>query len=1030
MAVQFLALGPLEVRNGGGEITLGGAKPRTLLAALLQNPRRVVSRDRLVDLIWDDDPPPSADALIHTYVSALRKAFAAAGQPETLLTRAPGYVLDIGHAESDLEQFQQHLAAARYAERRAAFGAAGAAYEKALGLWRAPAFTGVTAAFARSAAAELGEEQLAAAEGLARCLLQVGRCAEVVARMSRVTAEHPHREAPYGLLMRGLYATGRQGDALAVYQDVRRVLMADLGVEPGQDLREIHQEILNGTAAVPAAAAPSSARPPVSPSDGGGVPVPRLLPPDIGDFSARIAALEQVLAIGRSQAVQTSSPTVVISGFGGAGKSTLAVHAAHLLRDRFPDGQLFADFSGAEGEPDVREIIGRFAVALGAATTQLPSDIDERSALYRMHIAAKRLVIVLDNVSAEAQVRKLLPGTEGCLILITSRSRLTGLEGAEAVELEYLSEDASHDMLRDIVGPDRLASDPGAARALARLCGGIPLAIRTVGTKLLARPHWPLRALAARLGDVRRRLDELAAGDRAVRASLELTYAELDDDARRAFHLLTSLNMPDFAAWLAAPLLGMSLDDAEDVVERLVDLRLLDVVGIDNIGRVRYRFHDLVQIFGAERAGQEPADAVAAATTRALRLSLELVTASSWGRLYQPVSVPLERDDSCSVDARLLEEISGSAADWFAAETPSLVRMIERSHELGQHQDAVVASATMISPFAVRNDFDSWQRTHAVALSFARKNRDRRAETITLAGLGQMYYEKDDFERALEHYREACELAEQTGDDRARAVALVGIGTVCSERAEYESAHRTFATAAELADRLDDPALAAATQFGIGSVSRDRGNLAEATGALHRCVQLRRAMNDRRGEGQALRGVSLCHRAAGDCAEAAATGSAALEILRDAGAPRDVAYAQQSLVKAWIRQRRTADAGDALADALRVCEQHRDRFGIALITRTRGELALSLGEPRRAVRLLSTAYDMWGELQLDIWQARTLRDLAAAEVTDDPRLAQKHWSQALTIFTGRKAREAQELPSTSPGGWHDRVVCRPVIDAP
>lgn len=760
------ALGPVEVLTDT-VVNLGGPKPKALLAALMLEPGRVVSIEALVDLIWDEQPPQSAVALVHTYVSALRRGFASIGEQSALATRAPGYLLDIDPADVDLVAFAQHLDDARRAEQAGDHAAATDGYRQAIALWRGPAFGGVDAQFARTRAAALADERLAAEEGLARCELALGQLTGAVSRLTTLTAANPLREETRGLLMRALYLTGRQGDALAAYRDGREHLIEALGVEPGAALRELHAQILDGTLAqepVPASVAtlPQPRTPPK---------VPNQLPPDVADFTGRVEQLDQVIRLASSPSRPTT-PIVVVSGVGGAGKSALAVHCAHLLAEEYPDGQLFADLHGVSSG----DVLGRFLRALGVTSAELPDSQDERAELYRMTVAGRRLCIVLDNVRGEHQVRKLLPGSGDCLVIITSRSRLTGIAGAEPVELDTFSAKASIAMLGRIIGADRVAAEPAAAATIARLCGGIPLAIRVAGAKLLARSHWPLRTLATRLSDERRRLDELAVGDLAIRSSLEVNYAELTEPQRRAFHLLSLLDLPDFAAWLAAPLLEVSLEDAEDVVEQLVDLRLLDIAGVDAIGRIRYRFHDLVELFGAEQAVRnEPTELVSAALGRALAVWMALVEVGA-ARLprvtlgLRPALVP-----TVELDPRLAAEAEDNPTDWLKSETMTVVRAVERAHELGVDElSTTLITSLLSSPFAARNEFDGWQRTHEVALKAAVGSGNKRAEATVLTGLGQLFYERDDFPAALAHFRQALDDAVAIDDPAIQAVAMSG----------------------------------------------------------------------------------------------------------------------------------------------------------------------------------------------------------------------------------------------------------------
>lgn len=1003
--MRVLVLGPVAV--SGAETNLGGPKPKALLSALLLQARRVVSVERLVDLVWDDSPPQSAVALVHTYVSALRRG---AGLGDALVTRAPGYLLDVAPDDSDLELFEQHLDIARRAERAGDHERAAQHYELAIGLWRGPAFGGVDATFARVRADGLAEERLGAEEGFARCRLAQGRASELTQPLRALVAAHPLREEARGLLMRVLYETGRQADALAVYRESRARLLGELGIEPRERLRELHGAILDGTLPTtrPVQVAAPARR-----------VVPSNLPPDIGDFTGREDALATVLRFGTAE---ENTRTVVVSGFGGAGKSALAVHAAYRLRTRYPDGQLFADLRGYDREIGAFEVLGRFLSALGVETADLPSTVDERMELYRRTVSGRRLIIVLDNARGERQLRPLLPGDPHCLVLITSRSRLTGLEGAEPVELDFFSTDTAVEMLSKIIGPERVTSQHTAAERIANLCGGVPLAIRAAAAKLLARPHWPLKSLAARLSDERRRLDELAVGDLAIRSSLRMNYTELTGPGRRAFHLLCVLDLPDFGWWVAAPLLDVPLEEAEDTVEQLVDLRLLDVAGVDGIGRVRYRFHDLVKLFGAEHAlAAEPAEEIVAAVARVLATWMALVETAS-RRLPKVMLGQRLNPDLVVVDPLLVEEVEDDPAGWFSAETAAMVRAVERAAELGiDAMTTLLVTALVSSPRAARNEFDGWQRTHEVALAAARARGNRHAEAMLLAGLGQLYYEKDEFAAAFEHFTGAEAHAVAVGDDATRAVALVGMGTVRRDLAEFAAARSDLETAAELGRRTGDDGVVAAACYGLGVINRDdggtEGGIEAAAARFRRCVELNRGIGDSRNEALALRGLSLCHRARDEHAQAAELSEQATQILVAAGDELGATYARQSSAKALLRLGRTEGMADLLAGCLDTCARHGDRFGSTLVRRTIGELHLATGDRAAAASTLAAALADWTALKLPLWQARTLRDLAAADLEH----AGEHWRRASELFAATGGREAAELAGHTPATWYDHV---------
>ncbi len=1007
--MRILVLGPVELTAANGaRVPLGGPKPKALLLALLQQRGKVVSLSQIIDLIWDESPPSTASASVHTYVSALRRGIVAAGGTgATLATRAPGYLLNVPATATDVGAFAAHVDRARRAERGQDLAEAAEWYDAALDLWRGPALGGVESEFARAWGVALLEERLAAEEGRARVEIELGRANDVLTGLTRLVAAHPLREESRALLMRALHLTGRQAEALEVYRAGRAHLLDELGIEPGERLRALHAEILAGPEERP----PERVRAGPAPR-ADGFTAPRNLPPDIGDFTGRDEDLAALLRLG----AEPDGRTVVVSGFGGAGKSALAVHAAHLMSDRFPDGRLFADLRGAGRELDAHEVLGRFLQAMGMPAAAVPATTDERVERYRSLVAGRRLIIVLDNARSEHQVRPLLPGDSGSLVVITSRSRLTGLENAESIELGFLSEDASTAMLSKIIGSERTSAARGDAERIARLCGGVPLAVRAAGAKLLARPHWPLKSLVARLSDERRRLDELTVGDVAIRSSLGLNYAELDDAQQRAFHLLCLLDLPDFGWWPVVPLLGVPPQDAEDIVEHLVDLRLVDVAGVDAVGRVRYRLHDLVQLFGAEQAEAEAPDEVTAAVTRTVATWMALVAASTPGLprvTVSPRPVPLPGAD---VNPELVDDAVDDPAGWLSSEAAAVVRLVERAPELGvDHRATVTLVSLLAAPFAARNEFDAWQRTHEVAAASARANGDRAAEAAVLAGLGQVHAEKDDFPAALDHFRRARDLAESAGDDDTVALALVGMGGVHRDLAEFDAAVRDLCAAAALGERTGNPDVVAAANYGLGAISREHGDIAEATERLGRCADGYREAGDRRGAALALRGLSMCSRAVGDHATAADLATQAATILDEIGDELGTAYARQSWAKAALRLGQ--DVTDTVRDCLAVCTGRHDRFGVALMTRTLGEVHLATGDLAAARETLTAALRLWTELELPLWQARTLRDLAAATVTGDEAAAQEHWRRARELCADTKARESGELAALTPAGW-------------
>ncbi len=603
--MEYRVLGPVEVCHSGRTVDLGGGKQRALLAVLLMHAGQVVSVDRLLDVLWDGRPPSTAVTQLQGLVSRLRRTLAVDdGDPTRLLTRPPGYVLEVAPGEVDLHDFELLVDAAHQQMATGEMGAAADRLRAALSLWRGQPLGGVDIAeLVEVEVPRLQEHRLSALEDRIEADLAVGRHAELIAEVRALVAAHPFRERLRGQLMVALYRAGRRAEALAAYRQGRAVLAEELGLDPGAELRRLERMILTADSSLDLAVAPEAAE---------GAPTsvigPAQLPPDITDFTGREKQVAQVCDLLAGEPAQRPPAVVVaaIAGQAGVGKTTLAVHVAHRIRDRFPDGQLYVNLRGNERwRLDPGDVLARFLRALGVDGAAIPETTEERSHLFRSRLDGLRVLLVLDNAAGEAQVRPLLPASRACAVLVTSRSRLAGLEGIRLVDLDVFDAEQAVALMSRLAGRDRVTAEAQAAEQIVQLCGYLPLAVRVAGARLAIRPHWSLRRLANVLADEHRRLDELQVGDLDVRASLALSYAGLDNQARRGLRLLGMLDVPDFTPWAAAALLDTSQQRAEVLVDALADAQLIDVVGEDATGQFRYRFHDLARVYARERAEAE-----------------------------------------------------------------------------------------------------------------------------------------------------------------------------------------------------------------------------------------------------------------------------------------------------------------------------------------------------------------------------------------------------------------------------------------
>ncbi|MFF4848063.1 BTAD domain-containing putative transcriptional regulator [Streptomyces sp. NPDC001194] len=598
--LQFDVFGPLTVRRNGELLEIPRAKHRVVLAALLLHAPRTLTAEELIQQLWGGEPPLTARKTLQGYIARLRKLLGA----EAVVSRASGYAIAIGAERLDLDRFNTFLQKAELttepAERARLFRSA---MEQGNGT---PLVDIPSEYLQQGDGAALLERWLNATESWADAEMAVGRHADVLPRLRALVSEHPFRESAWGRLMTALYRAGRQGEALAAYQEARRLLAQELGVEPGEELRAAHRRILAGPtrsapdpAARPGPAAPRPGGPAEAPARPG---CPYTLPPRLAEFARpgiEADLIRRLRDVSREGAERTVPQTLDLYGAAGVGKTTMAVRVAHAVSPAFPDGQLYVELQRGDAFREPADVLGELLRALGVDPGAVPADSGERVALYRGLLSHRRVLVVLDGARDEAQVRPLLPASPTCAAVVTSLEMLSTLGGTRHVRLGLLTAEESREILARIIGRERVAAEEGAAQDLVRYCGRLPLAIRIVGARLLERPHWRLETLARRLESERRRLDELAVGDLGVRDSLAVGYAALDAPERRAFRLLSLLEMASFPVRVAAAALGLPDDRTEETLERLTAQHLLDADFVKGSG-VRFSYHPLVRLYARE----------------------------------------------------------------------------------------------------------------------------------------------------------------------------------------------------------------------------------------------------------------------------------------------------------------------------------------------------------------------------------------------------------------------------------------------
>jgi DNA-binding SARP family transcriptional activator/tetratricopeptide (TPR) repeat protein len=1046
--LEFRLLGPVEVWHQDRRLPLGGPKPRALLAALLLNAGRVVSAEHLVEALWGDRPPNSAHALIQTYVHGLRRGLPLDDHDGLLETRPPGYLIRPASGQLDLKAFEGKVAHGRHHAAHNRHDLAAGELRAALTLWRGSALGGIGNAL-RGEAERLEETRLSVLEERVNAELAIGMDAELVGELTELVWAYPTRERLRGQLMTVLYRIGRQADALAVYHEGRRALADELGVDPGEELRQLFEAMLRADPSLslprpPQTAArsprsgepayipepvevsepvpPDTARPSVPigpaahpaagpPGQAGRKGVPGNLPRGLADFTGREEQIGELTTY-----LGTPSDTVkarVISGKGGVGKSALAVTVAHQVAAAFPDGQLYADLGGGGGSPvPPADVLGRFLRALGVAPTAIPDTPEEIVDAYRSVLTGRRVLILLDDAASEQQVRPLVPGSPTCAVIITTRRRLAGLAGTDHVNLDVLEPGAAVELLARVAGHGRVDAQRDAAERIAHLCGYLPLALRTAGARLAARPHWSLATLASRLADERRRLDELTAGDIEVRASVALSYDGLDEQAKKAFRALGLLGVPDFASWVVAALLGVPQPIGEQVLERLMDAQLVDFVAVDASHQERYRVHDLLRVYAAERAeAEDPAEDRAAAMSRALGGWLWLITHTASISPSGALTLRKQYANALPLGGDVAKRAASGMGAWFNAEAPALVTAVERAAAMDMHDVACeVAAALCSSSFSVDTRFEEWWRTHDAALSAARRAGNMLGEATLLVGLGQLRYRQDRYAEAKTFFHDALGLFRIAGDAHGEAVTLAEIGTACREQADFPQAAVHLELAIDAFRRLgDDTGIGYTTRL-AGAVLLEQGDDKAALSRFDEALAAFRRLGSTRGEALTLRSASLVHRATGDLRRAEEMSARGVDLLRESGDTLMEAYAVQALAKTRIRLGEGASAMPDLVRALGVCVGHADRFGEALILRTMGELHLARGDHPEAEAHLYRSIALWEELGLPLFRARCQRDLARLREANGRREeAEALRSAAMETFSLFGTREYEEL---------------------
>ena len=969
--VGLRLLGPVRAFHRDRELPLGGPQARSVLAVLLLNAGLTVPKDRLIARAWADDPPPTADELVAAYISRLRRALAPAGTGLRLRSVRPGFRADVDPSLVHLDVHEFSLLMRRAGQEQEAFEheLAMRTLRRALDLWGGytEALADLDAPWLRSQAAALAERRLDALEQLGALQLAAGRPTDAIALLADTVRLHPERESMAVTLIDALSSAGRQAQAAKAAADAATALVR-LGQRPGHELRR----------AQTAALARQSPTPPVRRVG------PRFqLPADTGAFTGRRRELDRLLEfVGRDtedsgltgsaepgmkgeaeraeDAVALASRPgqvliAAIDGMGGIGKSALAVRLAHQIADRYPDGQLFADLHAyTPGHPprDPYEVLETFLRMLGTSPDEIPADQDGRSAMLRGRLAGTRALILLDNALDEAQIRPLLPGSEGCLVLITSRRRLKGLDEAFSLSLDLLPDADAVALFRAVAGFGRVEPSAPALAEVVGLCARLPLALRIAAAILRHRPTWGVDRLAARLRARPDRVEALTDGERDLSAVFDLSYLALPKDTRALYRWLGIHPGLDVDVFAAAALAQTDPATVGALLEHLVDHNLLDEPSPG-----RYRTHDLIRIHARSRAdADEPAGRSATAAQRAL--DYYLATARAANRHLARRTLPVETPQTPPVHVPAVETRE-EAAEWVRAELGNLSACVKyaREHDLPEF---------------------------VVAMS---------------AALHGYLYTHGPWSYALDLHEQAAAAATERGDLLGRATALHCAGRVRRQTGDYPGAVSALVAALHLYTELGAVHGQAHVRDTLGRISWLTGDYPGAIAAFEQALPLYRRAHDPLGEAGALNGLGRVRRLTGTLADAVRLHREALALCRAAADPISQATALTDLGRALGDTGDRLAAGDALNEALHLYQETDHVIGQANVLHELGRLHRRAAEDllaedcqQRALELYTVLGHVWG-------QAGALVELGRIRCrAGDPAGAAETHLRALTLF--------------------------------
>lgn len=969
-------LGRVELWADGKPCKLGSRKERGVLAILLWELGRSVPAETLVSRVWGDEAPDGAVESLYQNVSRLRKRLRDAGGTGRELPRRSGsYLLDVSRQDVDAWRFRSLRDAGRAAAASGDDERAVTLYGEADALWRGIPLDGLDGDWAESIRARLNEERLRAAAQRVKAGLRLGRHADLVGEIADLVRQHPLDESLLELHLLALYGSGRQAEALSAYLQAELRWRKETGGNLSSALRDLHQLMLHDDPTLRAATPP-----PYRVTGPGTVP-PNAIPRDNPDFTGRSAELATLSSWLGSVPVRSTVPVAVISGMAGVGKTTLAVHAAHSLRERYPT-QLHLSLRGhvADSEPpEPAAALGSLLRMLGVPDQVIPADADGRAALWRSMLTGRKALILLDDALAAAQVLPLLPGAPGSLVLVTTRRRTLSLPGMLALPLDPMPHaDAVALFTRTAGAAAAAAADRAAVSRVVRLCGHVPFAIQLAGSRLRGHPAWSVRDLASRLGDMR-------SGDRDMTAALALSYRYLRAGQQQLFRWLALHPGDSFSVHAAA---AMADDESLAATRRALDV-LLDFHLIEEPSAGRLTFHHLIREFAADLASADPAPGQRLAMRRLLDYYVRL--AGQADRVVHPFSrrIPVPR---AAISPRALPPL-GTRGEWAA------------------RLETEKASLLGAARYAAANDWP----VHTGLLAHL---------------LGGFLDSWGDWTDAIHLHRRAVAAWRGTGNTIGEATALLDLAFILCRTGQHAEADECARTALAVARAASDGAGEAAALDTLGVILSAAARYAEALACHDQAIPGWRDLGDGHGEADALSRSVLPAARLGKYPDALRRAELALAAYRELGDPQGESKALNNLGGLYQDARDYAEALRCYQQAMASFRQLGDRQGEAIAVSNIGDIRRLTGHQDEAIRSYRIALSIFGDIGDRRSQAEALNGMAAAfaDVGDHPA-ALSHYQKALVLAAELAERHVQTMSHLGIGAVHLVLGrCRPAAD--